>query len=113
MTFVMLSVRYKQSSAKNEKSSGFINRIILEGRGLDSTVFQQAFVFSFLHFAVSVLFPCFALVAEVRRRFYTGLLVDVDGVLCAVFAPMPFVALTSPYIFHQSNHFVSISCLRG
>jgi len=104
----MLSVRYKQISPRHEESSGFVNQSILEGRGSDSIVSQQAFVFSFLHFAVSIVFPCFALVAEVRGRFYTGFLVDVDGVLCAVFAPVPFVALTSSNVLHHSNHFVPV-----
>ena len=106
----MLSVRYKQISPRHEESSGFVNQSIIEGRGSDSIVSQQAFGFCFLNFAVSVLFPCFALVAEVRRRFYTGLLVDVDGVLCAVLAPMPPVALTSPNVLYHSDHFGSIFC---
>jgi hypothetical protein len=59
----MLSVIYKQSSPRNEEYNGFVNQSIPEGRGSDSIVCHRAFVFSFLHFAVSVLFPCFALVA--------------------------------------------------
>jgi hypothetical protein len=64
-----------------------------------------------LTLTISIAFLCFALVAEVRRRFYRGFLVDVAGILCAVLAPMPLVALTSPNIPRHFNHFVPISCM--
>ena len=70
-------------------------------------LFWNEFVIYFsvqlLKLTTSVAFPCFALFAEVRRRFYTGLLVDIAGILCAVLTPMPFVTLTSPNVLHHSK----------
>jgi hypothetical protein len=51
--------------------------------------------------AISVFFPCFALLAEAGRWLYGGLLVDVYGILSAVLTPMPPVPLASPNIFHH------------
>lgn len=58
----------------------------------------------FLTLAYSVVFFHFALFAEVRRRLFSCFLVDVEGVLCAVLAPVPFVSLASPNILNHSDH---------
>ncbi len=62
--------------------------------------------FGLLVFAIPVVFFGLALLAKVvlQKRSHMSLLVDVHGILRAVFTPVPLVGLASPDIIRHSNH---------
>ena len=74
--------------------------VILNG---NSGVFIQFYIL-----AISIVFLCFALLAEIGWRLNRSLLVNIHGVLRAVFAPMPPVPFASPNILNQSHHCVLV-----